>query len=114
MKQRFEMPIGPDAVRGYNLFEIDDFLRSIRTSEQRKQLMNEVGFSQRDRDTYESKHGLPHGAVELAMMLEDRRIQEINDMIKHQIPELYESGKSWQKIHEIYQELGSVATGLKA
>jgi hypothetical protein len=112
VKERFEIPVNPAGLN-YNLFAIDDFLRSIQTSEQRKELIATVGYSPRKREQYERKRGLPHGAVELAMMVEDRRVQEINQLLAERLPALYNREASQQQILDLYQEIASISVGLR-
>lgn len=114
MKQRFEMPIsGSDDLSSINLFAVDDFLRSMGNSEARRQLIQKVGFSGQERETYERKNGLPHGVVELAMLMEDKRVQELNRMISRQIPALYEKKVRPEDMIEIHQHSMSIARGLE-
>ena len=110
MKRRFEIPLEPAQ---YNLFEIDDYLRSIQSSKERKKLITTVAFSPELRRDFERKHGLPHGAVEMAMMAEDKRIKEINETVRKRVkPD--SSEMSAEEIMTLYRELESMAVGLKA
>jgi hypothetical protein len=111
MNRRFEIPIDPVA---YNLFAIDDYLRNIRTSEDRKQLIRKVGYSANLREAYERKHGLPRGAVELAMMSEDRRVQEIGDKLSKRLAGRAGKEMSPQETKQLYLEVDSIMTGLRA
>lgn len=114
MKQRFEMPISDsDDLSSINLFAVDDFLRSMGTSEARRQLIQRVGFSSHDRETYERKNGLPHGVVELAMLMEDKRVQELNRVITRQVPALWDKKTRPEAIAEIHQQSVSIARGLQ-
>ena len=63
-----------------NIFLIDDYLRTIKNSSRRQKIIREVGLSREKRDAYEMKHQLPNGAVELAMMAEDERINRISEL----------------------------------
>lgn len=112
MKERFEIPIPQDS-RQYNLFAIDDFLRSIQTSERRQKLITSVGLSPTKRAAFEKKGGLPHGAVELAMMMEDRRIQEINQIIHQKLPLLYSKDNKQEEVLDLYEEIASLSVGLR-
>ena len=111
MNRRFEIPIDPVA---YNLFAIDDYLRSIRTPEDRKKLIRKVGYSAELRDAYERKHGLPRGAVELAMMTEDRRVKEMSDKLAQRLAGRAGKEMSPQESRQLYLEVDSIMTGLRS
>src|SRR5262249_46881951 len=78
MNKRFEIPVEP---AGFNTFAIDDYLRMIQTPEKRKEIIATVGYSPQLREAYEKTHGLPRGAVELAMLTEDTRFKQSNEKI---------------------------------
>lgn len=111
MNKRFEIPIDPVA---YNLFAIDDYLRSIRTSEDRQKLIREVGYSPERRDVFERKHGLPRGAVELAMMTEDRRVKEMSEKLTRRLAGRAGQQLTPQESRQLYLEVDSIMTGLRA
>jgi len=111
MNTRFEIPIDPSA---YNLFAVDDYLRSIRTSEDRQKLIRSVGYSAQRRERYERKHGLPRGAVELAMMAEDKRVKELSDKLAQKFWLGVEQKRTPQELKEFYLEVDSMSAGLRA
>ena len=112
MKRRFEIPIEPGE---YNLFDIDDYLRSIRSSKERQQLIATVGYSAELRRDYERRKGLPFGAVELAMMAEDKRVKEINGVLRKRLGSPQPGQNlSPEELMALYRELESMALGLKA
>jgi hypothetical protein len=114
MKPRFEMPITPGVdLSGINLFAVDDYLRSIKTAEARRQLIKRVGYSPRKRAAYEKKHGLPRGAVELAMLMEDKRVQEYNRLMTAKLPLLYDRKTDPQVLEDLYKEGFSLTKGLQ-
>lgn len=108
---RFEIPIDPSA---YNLFAIDDYLRSIRTSEDRQKLIRSVGYSAKRRDAYEKRHGLPRGAIELAMMAEDQRVKELSDKLAQKFWLGVEEKRTPQELKAFYLEVDSISAGLRA
>ncbi len=111
MRRRFEIPLEPGQ---YNLFEIDDYLRSIRSSKERQELIKTVGYSSELRRDFERKRHLPYGAVELAVMAEDKRIKELNEIIrKRLVPEQAEK-MTPEQLMDFYHELESMAIGLKS
>jgi hypothetical protein len=110
-EERFEIPLEP---RTYNLFTTDDYLRSIRTSEGRKKLIQEVGFSAEARWTYEQEHGLPRGAVELAMMAEDPRVKEMSERFSAQVTKSTKEQLSPEEAKKFYMEVDSMMSGLRA
>lgn len=110
MNSRFEIPIDSSA---YNLFAIDDYLRSIRTREGRQKLIRSVGYSARLRAEYERRHGLPRGAVQLAMVTEDRRVQELSDKMSRKFVGAMEQKASPQEMKQLYLEVESLCTGLR-
>lgn len=111
MKQRFEMPVEP---QGYNLFLIDDYLRSLRSHEERMKLINTYGYSAEKRDEFERSHGLPHGAVELALVCEDRQLQELNTMLNTKLAKLQEEHAPPEKTKELFTEISSRAAGVRS
>lgn len=111
MNKRFEIPIEPE---GFSLFAIDDYLRSIRSPEERQKLIRTVGYSAEKREAYERKHGLPRGAVELAVMAEDKRITELNEMLAKKLVALQNSDAGPDAVRQVYMEVGSKAAGIKA
>lgn len=110
MNKRFEIPLQPGE---HNLFAIDDYLRSIRTAEQRKTLISTVGYSTELRQAYETRHALPHGAVELAMMAEDKRVKELNDALAKRLSAAQADSFTPTQLKEFYLEVESKAAGLK-
>jgi radical SAM superfamily enzyme YgiQ (UPF0313 family) len=111
MNQRFEIPVEP---QGYNIFQIDDYLRSLRSHEERVKLINSVGYSAEKREEFERSRGLPHGAVELALVCEDKQIAELNQMVNKKMNRLYEEKASPEQINEAFTEIGSRAAGIRA
>jgi hypothetical protein len=111
MKQRFEIPVEP---HGYNVFLIDDYLRTIRSHDERIKLINTVGYSEEKREAYERERGLPHGAVELALMCEDRQIAELNTFVNQKMNILYEQKASREEINAALMEVGSRSIGIRA
>ncbi|MEI6076260.1 MAG: hypothetical protein WCS94_11835 [Verrucomicrobiota bacterium] len=110
-KQRFEIPIEPEEC---NLFAIDDYLRSIQSSAERQKLIRTVGISAETREKYEREHGLPRGAVELAVMAEDKRIAVLNDVLVKKLCALQNSEATQDAVKEMYMEIGSKAAGIRA
>jgi len=111
MNNRFEIPIGTSQ---YNLFAIDDYLRSIRTPEERQKLIQSVGYSARMREEYEARNGLPRGAVEMAMMAEDRRVKELSEKLSNRIAAGVCDQLSAQEAKQFYLEVDSIMGGLRA
>ena len=110
MKQRFEMPVE----QGYNLFLIDDYLRSLRTHDERMKLINTSGYSAEKRDEYERSRGLPRGAVELALVCEDRQLQELNTMLNAKLSKLQKEKAPPEKMNELLTEVSSRAAGVRS
>ncbi len=108
--RRFEIPIDPSA---YNLFAIDDYLRSIRTPEDRKKLIREVGLSAQARAAFERRSGLPRGAVELAMMTEDKRVQAMSEKLAQRLGDSAGKPMSPQDARKFYLEVDSIMSGLR-
>jgi hypothetical protein len=111
MNSRFEIPIDASA---YNLFAVDDYLRSIRTPEDRQKLIRSVGYSSRLREEYERRHGLPRGAVEVAMMAEDKRVKELSEKLSQKFWVAVEQKVSAQEMKQFYLEVESMSTGLRS
>ncbi|PWU18826.1 MAG: hypothetical protein C5B50_08130 [Verrucomicrobia bacterium] len=111
MSQRFEIPIEP---KGYNLFLIDDYLRTLRSKEERKKLIREVGYSAEKREEYERSHSLPRGAIELALLAEDKKAAELNDMLTKRMKKLYDDKAPQEEVQALFKEAGSRAAGIKA
>jgi hypothetical protein len=107
---RFEIPIDTSE---YNLFAIDDYLREIGTPEGRRKLIGAVGYSARLRERYEKKHGLPRGAVELAMMAEDKRVKELSDKIAKRLTETAPEKVTPQEAKAFYLEVDSMMVGIR-
>jgi hypothetical protein len=110
MNNRFEIPIDSSA---YNLFAIDDYLRGIRTSEDRQRLIRSVGYSPGLRDAYEKKHALPRGAVEVAMMAEDQRVKDLSEKLSQRYLGAVEQKMDPQEMKRFYQEIESMSSGLR-
>jgi hypothetical protein len=110
MNTRFEIPV---ELADYNIFAIDDFLRSIRTAEQCRKLIATVGYSAARRRAYESEHGLPSGAVELAMLAQDRRIKELGEKLTRRFGLSKASQPTPQQLKAFYYEVESVTSGLR-
>jgi hypothetical protein len=111
MKQRFEIPVEP---QGYNVFLIDDYLRSLRSHEERLKLISTVGYSADKREEFERVRGLPRGAVELALVCEDRQIQELNQFVNMKMNKLNSENASPEQINEVFKEISSRAAGIRA
>jgi hypothetical protein len=109
--QRFEIPVEP---HGYNMFLIDDYLRTIRSHEERIKLINTVGYSAEKRAEFERECGLPHGAVELALMCEDRQIGELNAFVNKKLNILYEQKADPAAVNEALMEVGSRSVGIRS
>ncbi len=110
MKTRFEIPV---ELADYNIFAIDDFLRSIRTTEQCQKLIQTVGYSAARRRAYETEHGLPSGAVELAMLAQDRRVKELGEKLNHRLGLSQASQPTPQQLKAFYYDVDSMASGLR-
>lgn len=111
MSERFEIPMEP---RGYNLFLMDDYLRTVRSQTERQKLIREVGYSAQKREDYERQCGLPRGAVELALLAEDKRVAEINDLLNKKLNQLYKEKAPRDRVNEAFREVGSRAAGIRA
>ncbi len=111
MTQRFEIPLEP---QGYNLFLVDDYLRTVRSKPERQRLIRDVGYSVEKREAYERSHGLPRGAVELALLAEDKRIAELNDVLNRQLNTLYEQKASPDQVNNLLRDAASRAAGVRA
>ena len=110
MNTRFEIPVD---LADYNIFSIDDFLRSIRTPERRQKLVETVGYSAARRRAYETGHGLPSGAVELAMLAQDRQVKELGEKLNQRLGLTGDSTPSPQQLKTLYYEVESMTTGLR-
>lgn len=101
---------------GINLFAVDDYLRSIQREEDRKNLILSVGYSPEKRQSYEQERQLPRGAIELAMMLEDRQFKELNSVLMeemNQMNRVEETEKvSPDRYEAFYQRVYAMASGL--
>lgn len=114
MKKRFEIPLtADDGLKDINLFAVDDFLRLMASAAERQKLIRTAGASRATREAYEKKHGLPFGAVELVMLMEDKRFQELDRLLRKRLPELADKNTSPEKVEEIYRESFSLGRGLK-
>jgi hypothetical protein len=110
MKTRFEIPV---ELGDYNIFAIDDFLRSIRTPEQCQKLIATVGYSAARRRAYETEHGLPSGAVELAMLAQDRRVKELGEKLNHRLGLSQAAPPTPQQLKAFYSDAESLTSGLR-
>ena len=110
MSARFEIPMEP---QGYNVFLIDDYMRTIRSHDKRMQLIREVGYSAEKREDYERQSGLPRGAVELSLMAEDKRVIELNEMLNKKLSKLYADKAPPEQINNAFMEAGSLAAGIR-
>ena len=114
MKKRFEIPLAPgDGLSGINLFAVDDFLREMGTTHARRELILKVGASRESCAAYEKAHGLPHGAVELVMLSEDKRFKEMDKLIMSRMPVLFEKNTPPEVLEELYRESFSLGRGLQ-
>jgi len=114
MKKRFEIPLTEeDGLREINLFAVDDFLRSMASAEARRKLILTAGASRESREAYEKKNGLPHGSVELVMLMEDKRFRELDRLLRSRLPELSDRNTKPEVIEEIYRLSFSLGRGLK-
>jgi hypothetical protein len=111
MNQRFEIPVEP---QGYNLFLIDDYLRTVRSQKERQKLIREVGYSAEKREAYERSAGLPRGAVELALLAEDKRVAELSNLLNTKLNKLYDKNATREEINTAFKDAGSRAAGIKA
>ena len=113
MSQRFEIPVSVDeTLSQINLFAVDDYLRSIQSESDRKKLISRVGYSATKRAAYEKKHQLPRGAVEVAMMMDDRRFKQLNTMLAQQLAQASSEGAKPEVLAKFYQEASSMSMGL--
>jgi hypothetical protein len=110
MTSRFEIPLDAAA---YNLFAIDDYLRSIRTPEDRQKLIRSVAYSPMLRESYEREHGIPRGAVEVAMMAEDPRVKQLTEKLSEKFWVAVEQQTSPQELKQFYAEVESMSSGLR-
>ncbi|MBX7157445.1 MAG: hypothetical protein K1X66_03560 [Verrucomicrobiae bacterium] len=78
----FVMPINP---KDFNLFAVEDFLRQIHDSKQRKALIKSAGYSPEARAAYEKQNSLPIGAIELAIMTDDTSLQDRGNQISYKL-----------------------------
>jgi hypothetical protein len=114
MKKRFEIPLTPgDGLSEINLFAVDDYLREMSTAEARRKLIATAGATPETRAAYEEQHGLPHGAVELVMLMEDKRIKELEKMLMAKTPELVDKNAKPETIEEFYRLAFSIARGMQ-
>ena len=113
MSQRFEIPVEST---GYNIFMVDDFLRSLRSREERLKLINTFGYSAEKREEYERRSGLPRGAVELALVCEDKQILELNRSVMEKLNKLHAEKASPEQFKEAFKEvdIASRAAGIQA
>jgi hypothetical protein len=109
MSERFEIPLPQ---QDYNLFAIDDYLRSVGTSEGRKTLIEDAGYSAQAREAYERETGLPRGAVELAMMAEDPRVKQLQEKLNRQLGGL-SADDDPKQLRNLYLEVESITNGLQ-
>ena len=101
MNKRFEIPVEPPR---YNTFLVDDYLRSLRSHEERIKLINTWGYSAEKREEYEKASGLPHGAVELALVCEDKQISQFTAMVGERMKKLYDEKASPEKVKAALNE----------
>jgi hypothetical protein len=73
---QFIDPIDPQR---YNVFAIDDYLRTIANPAARERLIHDHGLDPEVMSRYEDENDLPRGAFELAVMLSDLRVQQMTD-----------------------------------
>ncbi len=111
MNSRFEILIPASE---YNLFAIEDYLRSIRTPQARQRLIRRVGYSAEKRAAFERKLNLPRGAVELAMMAEDQRLKEMSERLTRKLAAGIKKQVSPQETRQLYLEVDSMMNGLQA
>jgi hypothetical protein len=113
MINRFEIPVESP---GFNTFLVDDYLRSLRSHDERIKLINTHGYSAEKREDFERQSGLPHGAVELALICEDRQVIELNKMVTDKMKKLYEEKASPEQVKAAFNDMdiGSRAAGIKA
>lgn len=114
MKKRFEIPITPgDGLSEINLFAVDDYLREMSSRGARRKLIETAGATPESRAAYEEKNGLPHGAVELVMLMEDKRIRELEATLMARMPELADRNAKPEVIEEFYRQAFSIARGMQ-
>jgi hypothetical protein len=111
MNKRFEIAVEPN---GFNAFLIDDYLRMIQTPEKRKEIITTVGYSPQMREAYEKSHNLPRGAVELAMMTEDRRFKEWNERITRRLTGRDPGSLDQTEMKHALMEVQSLGQGLQS
>jgi hypothetical protein len=111
MNKRFEIPVENS---GFNAFNIDDYLRLIQTPARRQEIIATVGYSPQLREAYEKSRGLPRGAVELAMLTEDRRFKETNERIVKRFTGKDPGSLDQNEIKDALQEVQSMGQGLQA
>lgn len=113
MSPRFEIPVSvDDSLSKINLFAVDDYLRSIQSEADRRKLIAKVGYSAAKRSAYEKKNQLPHGAVEVAMMMDDRRFRELNNLLAKQLSTVSSGGAKPEVLAKFYQDSASISMGL--
>lgn len=114
MRKRFEIPLTPgDGLSEINLFAVDDFLREMATPEARQALIAGAGASRQTRSEYEKRHGLPHGSVELVMLSEDKRIRELDALIRERMPALLDKNAKPEVLEELYRHAFSMGRGMQ-
>jgi len=111
MNSRFEIPI---SAAEFNLFAVDDYLRSIGTAEARQGLIRRVGYSAEKRSAFEADAGLPRGAVELAMMVEDQRVKDLSERLSRELAHGMAKQVDPQETRRFYLEVDSIMNGLQA
>jgi hypothetical protein len=77
-------------------------------------LISTVGYSAEKRDEFERSRGLPRGAVELALVCEDRQLQELNAMLNEKLNKLQADKAPPEQINELFKEISSRAAGIRS
>jgi len=108
-KDRLIIPVEGPEING---FEVDDFLRLIHNPIARKRLAAEYGGSFAAAEQYEKSHGLPRGAIQLALLTDDERVQKMFQAIGAKILAAQES-QDPQKLKEAVKEGTSISQGIQ-
>jgi hypothetical protein len=102
MSDKFLMEI--DGVPDFNVLAIDDYMRRINDEQTRRELIRECGGTPDAIREFEQIHDIPSGAFELAIMLEDPRVRDMNSKIISRyadIAQVHDQVKMAQYHHEM-------------
>lgn len=105
-----------DILTDINLFEVDEHLRLLEKEDERKALIETVGYSPEKRAQYEKERHLPRGAIDLAMLIEDRQFKALNREVFEEFTALQKRVNEGEEIgsqtDEFYQKVYAVSQGL--